>query len=78
MKPTNGEQSDLRLLLTTCILFTCFEAMQGHYGQAMSHAKQGHPLLDQYATDPRNWPCELGAFVAELDQLCMMVQKLQT
>jgi hypothetical protein len=78
MKPTNGEQSDLRLLLATCILFTCFEAMQGHCEQAMSHAKQGHALLDQYATDPRNRPCELGAFVAELDQLCMMVQKLQT
>ena len=44
----------------------------------MSHDKRGHALLDQYATDPRNQPCESGAFVAELDQLCTMVQRPQT
>lgn len=43
----------------------------------MSHAKQGYALLNQYATDPKRQPCEMGAFTAELDQLCLMRQRLQ-
>ena len=41
---------DLRLMLTTCVLFTCFEALQGHCEQAIIHATQGYSLLQQYAT----------------------------
>lgn len=78
MKAINGKQPDLNLLLTTCILFTCFEAMQGHCEQAISHAKQGYALLDQYAIDPQSRACETGVFAAELDQLCLMMQRLQT
>ncbi|KAM0698397.1 hypothetical protein Q7P36_001864 [Cladosporium allicinum] len=78
VKPINGKQPDLNLLLTTCILFTCFEAMQGHCEQAISHAKQGYALLDQYAIDPQSRACETGVFAAELDQLCLMMQRLQT
>jgi hypothetical protein len=40
---------DLRLMLTTCVLFTCFEALQGHCEQAIQHATQGYTLLQQYA-----------------------------
>jgi hypothetical protein len=78
MKPIDGNQPDLKLLLTTCILFTCFEAMQGHCDQAISHANQGYALLKQHATDPRSRPCEMRAFAAELEQLCLMMQRLQT
>jgi len=76
-KPADGKQPDLKSLLTTCILFTCFEAMQGHCEQAIAHAKQGYVLLKQYATDPQSKPCEMGAFATELDQLCLMMQRLQ-
>lgn len=76
--PIDGGNPDLKLLLTTCILFTCFEAMQGHYEQAISHAKQGYVLLEQYANDPQSKPCEMGAFAAELSQVCLMMKRLQT
>ena len=48
--PDATTQPDLRLMLTTCVLFTCFEALQGHCEQAVIHATQGYSLLQQYAT----------------------------
>jgi len=78
MKPTAGEQPDLRSLLTTCILFACFEAMQGHPEQAVTHAKQGCALFSQHASDPENRSSEMGAFAVELNHLCLMMQRLQT
>jgi hypothetical protein len=42
----NGRGSpDSRLALTTCVLFTCFEAMQGRCDSAVNHALQGRRLL---------------------------------
>jgi hypothetical protein len=78
VKPIDGTQPDTKLLLTTCILFTCFEAMQGRCEQAISHVKQGYALLDQYTTDQKSRPCETEIFAAELDQLCLMMRRLQT
>lgn len=76
--PEDGNKPpDLRLMLTTCVLFTCFEAMQGHCDQAISHAAQGYKLLKQYTADPEK-SCEAGAFAVELDQLCLIMQRLQT
>ena len=50
VKPSDaGTKPDLRLMLTTCVLFTCFEALQGHCEQAIIHATQGYSLLQQYA-----------------------------
>ena len=69
---------DLPLMLTTCVLFTCFEAMQGHCEQAIAHARQGYILLRQYATDPESDKRETGAFAVELSQLCLIMQRLQT
>jgi len=78
-KPVDGADSpDLRLMLTTCVLFTCFEAMQGHCEQAIAHARQGYVLLRQYATDPESDKRETGAFAVELSQLCLIMQRLQT
>ncbi|KAK5114461.1 hypothetical protein LTR62_002396 [Meristemomyces frigidus] len=37
--------SNTRLALTTCVLFTCFEAMQGRCDSAVNHALQGRRLL---------------------------------
>lgn len=37
--------SNSRLALTTCVLSTCFEAMQGHCDSAVNHALQGLQLL---------------------------------
>lgn len=78
-EPDEGSKPpDLRLMLTTCVLFTCFEAMQGHCEQAITHAKQGYALLRQYATDPNSNPFEAGTFAVELDQLSLIMQRLQT
>ncbi|KAK3109606.1 hypothetical protein LTR53_016957, partial [Teratosphaeriaceae sp. CCFEE 6253] len=73
-KPT----PDLRLMLTTCVLFTCFEALQGHCEQAITHATQGYSVLQQYALDPGHERWDAGAFAVELDQLCLLMRRLQT
>ncbi|KAK5110877.1 hypothetical protein LTR85_000715 [Meristemomyces frigidus] len=79
VKPAvEGKPPDLRLMLTTCVLFTCFEALQGHCEQAIIHATQGYSLLQQYASDPENKRWDVGAFAVELDQLCMLMRRLQT
>jgi hypothetical protein len=77
-KPTeSGKRPDLRLMLTTCVLFTCFEALQGHCEQAITHATQGYNLLQQYAMDPENGRWDVGTFAVELDQLNMLMRRLQ-
>ena len=79
VKPGEGSKSpDLRLMLTTCVLFTCFEALQGHCEQAITHATQGYSILQQYAMDPDDDRWDAGAFAVELDQLCLLMQRLQT
>lgn len=80
VKPENAESTkpNLRLMLTTCVLFTCFEALQGHCEQAILHATQGYSLLQQYAADPESRRWDLGAFAVELDQLCLLMRRLQT
>lgn len=78
----NGETTrkppNLRLMLTTCVLFTCFEALQGHCEQAIVHATQGYALLQQYALEPASRRWDVGAFAVELDQLRLLMRRLQT
>lgn len=62
-------------MLTTCVLFTCFEALQGNCEQAIIHATQGYNLLQQYAVDPENRRWDAGAFAVELDQLCLLMRR---
>ncbi|KAF7185281.1 Aspercryptin biosynthesis cluster-specific transcription regulator atnN [Pseudocercospora fuligena] len=69
---------NLRLMLTTCVLFTCFEALQGNCEQAIIHASQGYNLLQQYAVDPEDKRWDAGAFAVELDQLTVLMRRLQT
>lgn len=75
---TAKTKPNLRLMLTTCVLFTCFEALQGHCEQAIIHATQGYSLLQQYAVDPDSSRWDVGAFAVELDQLCLLMRRLQT
>jgi hypothetical protein len=63
--PNANTKPDLRLMLTTCVLFTCFEALQGHCEQAIIHATQGYGLLQQYATVCGQPTHELAAFKTE-------------
>ncbi|KAF2721735.1 hypothetical protein K431DRAFT_268128, partial [Polychaeton citri CBS 116435] len=79
IQPENGTGlPDLRLMLTTCVLFTCFEALQGHCEQAIIHATQGYSLLQQYAMDPENQQGDIGSFAVELNQLVLIMRRLQT
>ena len=80
VKPESAKETkpNLRLMLTTCVLFTCFEALQGHCEQAIIHATQGYSLLQQYAMNPENRRWDVGAFAVELDQLCLLMRRLQT
>ena len=65
-------------MLTTCVLYTCFEALQGHCDQAIIHATQGYNLLQQYAMNAEKSRWDVGAFALELDQLSLLIRRLQT
>lgn len=62
------------LTLITCILFTCFEAMQGRCNSAVNHALQGHQILRSTA-DERNKasPQE----VDEVEELRPLAERLE-
>lgn len=51
---------------------------QGHCEQAIIHATQGYSLVQQYAVDTENRRWEAGAFAVELDQLRLLMRRLQT
>ncbi|KAI1084144.1 hypothetical protein F5B20DRAFT_523817 [Whalleya microplaca] len=48
----NGERG-VDLCLMSCILFACFENMQGHHASAMSHIQSGAKLLRETVYDQR-------------------------
>lgn len=61
--PEQGETRSLKALpvsklaLIACVLFTCFEAMQGHSDSAVKHALQGKALMEAHhspSPDTRN------------------------
>jgi hypothetical protein len=54
--PEQGKSRSLKALpvsklaLITCVLFTCFESMQGHSDSAIKHALQGKALMESHHT----------------------------
>ncbi|KAK3114961.1 hypothetical protein LTR53_006187 [Teratosphaeriaceae sp. CCFEE 6253] len=80
---------DNRLALTTCVLFTCFEAMQGRCDSAVNHALQGRRLLqassssnhtaaDRHPSNPHN-PAPTPAHYDDdaLEQMRPLVERLE-
>ncbi|KAK3069745.1 hypothetical protein LTR53_011682 [Teratosphaeriaceae sp. CCFEE 6253] len=79
---------DNRLALTTCVLFTCFEAMQGRCDSAVNHALQGRRLLQastssthaagRYPSNPHN-PAPTPAHYDDdaLEQMRPLVERLE-
>lgn len=64
-----------RLALTTCVLFTCFEAMQGRCDSAVNHALQGRRLLE--ATGRPNVISMTPAEEDDLEQMRPIVERLE-
>lgn len=64
-----------RLALTTCVLFTCFEAMQGRCDSAVNHALQGRRLLQ--ATGRPNVITMTPAEEDDLEQMRPIVERLE-
>lgn len=78
-KPEDGGKTpNFRLMLTTCVLFTCFEALQGHCEQAIIHATRGYNLPQQYFMDSENKRWGVGSFAVEFDQLSPLMGGIQT
>jgi len=67
--------SNLRLMLTTSILFAYFEILQGNREQASAHATQGYGLLRQFVRQPNSQRWEIGACAIELDQLSLLMRR---
>ncbi|KAH9826729.1 c6 zinc finger protein domain protein [Teratosphaeria destructans] len=66
---------DSRLALTTCVLFTCFEAMQGRCDSAVNHALQGRRLLE--ATRPTNVTTTSSPRDDDLEHMRPLVERLE-
>ena len=64
-----------RLALTTCVLFTCFEAMQGRCDSAVNHALQGRRLLE--ATGRPNVTSMTPSEEDDLEQMRPIVERLE-
>lgn len=64
-----------RLALTTCVLFTCFEAMQGRCDSAVHHALQGRRLLE--STGRPNVISMSPAEEDDLEQMRPIVERLE-
>lgn len=64
-----------RLALTTCVLFTCFEAMQGRCDSAVNHALQGRRLLE--ATGRHNVSSMSPSEEDDLEQMRPIVERLE-
>ena len=71
----NKKTPNSRLALTTCVLFTCFEAMQGRCDSAVNHALQGRRLLQ--ATGKPNVTTMTPAEEDDLDQMRPIVERLE-
>lgn len=67
--------SDPKLALTTCVLFTCFEAMQGRCDSAVNHALQGRRLLQ--AIGRPNVVSMTPSEEDELEQMRPLVERLE-
>jgi hypothetical protein len=66
---------DSRLALMTCVLFTCFEAMQGRCDSAVNHALQGRRLLQ--ATGRPNITTMAPSDEDDLEQMRPLVERLE-
>ena len=64
-----------RLALTTCVLFTCFEALQGRCDSAVSHALQGRRLLQ--ATEKPFAPNMTRTEADDLENMRPIVERLE-
>lgn len=64
-----------RLALTTCVLFTCFEAMQGRCDSAVNHALQGRRLLQ--ATGRPNVTSMSPPDEDDIEQMRPLVERLE-
>ncbi|KAK0858816.1 hypothetical protein LTS02_009713 [Friedmanniomyces endolithicus] len=67
---------DSRLALTTCVLFTCFEAMQGRCDSAVNHALQGRRLLQSSAAS-HNRISSNSAGDDDVEQMRPLVERLE-
>ncbi|EMC95822.1 hypothetical protein BAUCODRAFT_56219, partial [Baudoinia panamericana UAMH 10762] len=67
--------SDTRLALITCVLFTCFEAMQGRCDSAVNHALQGRRLLQ--ATARPEALAISGSELDDIEQMRPLVERLE-
>ncbi|KAK0248895.1 hypothetical protein LTS09_015980 [Friedmanniomyces endolithicus] len=67
---------DNRLALTTCVLFTCFEAMQGRCDSAVNHALQGRRLLQSSAAS-RDRISSKSAGDDDVEQMRPLVERLE-
>ena len=76
-KPTkSGSSPDPRLVLTTCVLFACFEALQGHCEQGSMHATQGITLFRQFASAHGGAVWDNHTFAIELDQMSAIMKRM--
>lgn len=70
-----GRISDSKLALITCVLFTCFEAMQGRCDSAVSHALQGRKLLQAMGNPDQGTKTAFEE--SDIEQMRPLVERLE-
>jgi hypothetical protein len=73
-----GSGPNLQLLLTACVLFCCFSAIQNQSDSALQHAEKAYQLLLDHASDPEESMFDAGLLTTDLDPLYLFAQHLQT
>ncbi|KXS95507.1 hypothetical protein AC578_4617 [Pseudocercospora eumusae] len=73
--PNHRRIPSSRLALTTCVLFTCFEAMQGRCDSAVNHALQGRRLL--HATGRAHTTTMSPSEEDDIEQMRPLVERLE-
>lgn len=76
-KEQAGKSSTLsmeKLALMACVLFTCFESLQGHCDSAVKHALQGKTLMEAHY-NPQRSPA--GAEEDDVEVLRTIVERLE-
>ncbi|KAL4885440.1 hypothetical protein BJY04DRAFT_134465 [Aspergillus karnatakaensis] len=56
LRSASSALQPLDVCLISCVLFTCFEAMRGHYGSAIKHILGGLKILGELQSNPSSTP----------------------
>ncbi|KAJ6017114.1 hypothetical protein N7451_000493 [Penicillium sp. IBT 35674x] len=80
LMPSSGASQSIDVCLISCVLFTCFESIRGHYGSAITHITSGLKILGEFRNKNSSGSTafDLGRTpYVSVDTLCGLFTRLQ-